>query len=81
MHACAVLLQVGKITVHARRLEDHIEISVEDTGIGVCQEQLEAILQPSEQVRLGQWGELQPLLESELAEVSCNPCWSLSWLR
>jgi len=42
-HHC---LQNGSINVRARILDNYIEISVEDTGIGVAQEDLEAIFQP-----------------------------------
>lgn len=45
-----LLPQHGSICVKGRMLDDHIEISVEDTGLGVAQDQIEAIFQPYEQV-------------------------------
>lgn len=47
---CVALLQSGFIKIKSRVLGDHIEVSVEDSGIGVPQDKLEAIFDPYEQV-------------------------------
>ena len=39
----------GKIEISAVKNKNHIEITVSDTGIGICQEQVDSIFEPYEQ--------------------------------
>ncbi|WP_240532827.1 PAS domain-containing sensor histidine kinase [Nitratireductor indicus] len=41
----------GEVTIHAKRVDDRIDFSVSDTGIGMCEQDLERVGEPFVQVR------------------------------
>jgi signal transduction histidine kinase len=46
----------GKVSISARLLEDHIELVVEDDGVGIAEENLGRVFDPFFTTRLGQGG-------------------------